>query len=229
MYIIYRKDYYKPIICEGILGCIMFGVLPYHYIARGEGEESSAFSVIIVTIFFIIFTLYYLIKYLRKDKDFVVLRIDDNGILLCQKKNEEVFIEWEKIKHVIFLHYNGGSKVIVRQHNKETHELFFTINYKSEFVMSRGAIKAAYKYTDDRDKIMEVGSFLYTVYDWDTTYGDIMYDLYEKERKKRDRERKKRDRERKREREKRLKEKREKREREKRLKEERKKGEREKY
>ena len=152
MYILYRKDYYKRTICEGILGCIMFGVLPYHYIARGEGEEFSAFYVIIVTIF-IIFTLYYLIKYLRKDIDFVVLRIDDNGILLCQKKNEEVFIEWEKIKHVIFLHYyRRGSKVIVRQHNEETHELFFTISYKSEGVMSRGAIKAAYKYTDDRDK-----------------------------------------------------------------------------
>ena len=59
-----------------------------------------------------------------------------------------------------------------------------------------------------REKIMEVGSFLYTVYDWDTTYDDIMYDLQKKERKKRDRERK-------REREKRLKEKRKKREREK--------------
>ena len=65
---------------------------------------------------------------------------------------------------------------------------------------------------------MEVGSFLDPVYTYTryTTYGDIMYDLYEKERKKRDREREKRDRERKREREKRLKE-------------ERKKGEREKY
>ena len=228
MYILYRKDYYKRTIYPGIVLCIMCGVLSYHSIARRD--EFPAFLMIMFTIWIITVTLYYLIKYLRKDKDFVVLRIDDNGILLCQKKNEEVFIEWEKIKHVIFLHYyRRGSKVIVRQHNKETHELFFTINYKSEFVMSRGAIKAAYKYTDDRDKIMEVGSFLYTVYDWDTTYGDIMYDLYEKERKKRDRERKKRDRERKREREKRLKEKREKREREKRLKEERKKGEREKY
>ena len=229
MYIIYRKDYYKPIICEGILGCIMFGVLSYHSIARRD--EFPAFLMIMLTIWSITVTLYYLIKYLRKDKDFVVLRIDDNGMLLCQKKNEEVFIEWEKIKHVIFLRYNGGSKVIVRQHNKETYELFFTISYKSEFVMSRGAIKAAYKYTDDRDKIMEVGSFLDPVFTYTryTTYGDIMYDLYEKERKKRDRERKKRDRERKREREKRLKEKREKREREKRLKEERKKGEREKY
>ncbi len=226
MYILYRKDYYKLTIYPGIVLCIMCGVLSYHSIARRD--EFPAFLMIMLTIWSITVTLYYLIKYLRKDKDFVVLRIDDNGMLLCQKKNEEVFIEWEKIKHVIFLHYIRGSKVIVRQHNRETHEIFFTINYYEGF-MPRGAIKAAYKYTDDRDKIMEVGSFLYTVYDWDTTYGDIMYDLYEKERKKRDRERKKRDRERKREREKRLKEKREKREREKRLKEERKKGEREKY
>ena len=212
MYILYRKDYYKRTIYPGIVLCIMCGVLSYHSIARRD--EFPAFLMIMLTIWIITVTLYYLIKYLRKDKDFVVLRIDDNGILLCQKKNEEVFIEWEKIKHVIFLHYyRRGSKVIVRQHNKETHELFFTLNYY-EGVMPRGAIKAAYKYTDDRDKIMEVGSFLDPVYTYTryTTYGDIMYDLYEKERKKRDRERK-------REREKRLKEKREKKEREKRLKE----------
>ena len=222
MYILYRKDYYKRTIYSGIVLCIMCGVLSYHSIARRD--EFPAFLMIMLTIWSITVTLYYLIKYLRKDKDFVVLRIDDNGILLCQKKNEEVFIEWEKIKHVIFLRYRRGSKVIVRQHNRETHEIFFTIDYTYERVMPRGAIKAAYKYTDDRDKIMEVGSFLDPVYTYtrDTTYGDIMYDLYEKERKKRDRERK-------REREKRLKEKREKREREKRLKEERKKGEREKY
>ena len=97
--------------------------------------------------------------------------------------------------------------------------------------MPRGAIKAAYKYTDDRDKIMEVGSFLDPVYTYTryTTYGDIMYDLYEKERKKRDRERKKREREKRLKEKKEKREKREKREREKRLKEERKKGEREKY
>ena len=223
MYILYRKDYYKRTIYPGIVLCIMCGVLSYHSIARRD--EFPAFLMIMLTIWIITVTLYYLIKYLRKDKDFVVLRIDDNGILLCQKKNEEVFIEWEKIKHVIFLHYIRGSKVIVRQHNRETHEIFFTIDYTYERVMPRGAIKAAYKYTDDRDKIMEVGSFLDPVFTYTryTTYGDIMYDLYEKERKKRDRERKKR------EREKRLKEKREKREREKRLKEERKKREREKY
>ena len=130
MYILYRKDYYKRTIYSGIVLCIMCGVLSYHSIARRD--EFPAFLMIMLTIWIITVTLYYLIKYLRKDKDFVVLRIDDNGILLCQKKNEEVFIEWEKIKHVIFLRYIRGSKVIVRQHNKETHELFLqsVINLK---------------------------------------------------------------------------------------------------
>lgn len=49
---------------------------------------------------------------------------------------------------------------------------------------------------------MEVGSFLWPVYDFYTEYGDIMYDLHEKERRKYLKEKKKRDRERKREREK---------------------------
>ena len=74
----------------------------------------------------ITYTLYFLIKYLRKDLDFVALRIDDNGMLLCRKKNEEVFIKWDKIKFVIFVVDDYGSKVIVRQHNKEIHELLLT-------------------------------------------------------------------------------------------------------
>ena len=32
------------------------------------------------------YTLFFLIKYLRKDLDFVAFRIDDSGVFLCSKK-----------------------------------------------------------------------------------------------------------------------------------------------
>ena len=172
MYILYRKDYYKRTIYPGIVLCIMCGVLSYHSIARRD--EFPAFLMIMLTIWSITVTLYYLIKYLRKDKDFVVLRIDDNGILLCQKKNEEVFIKWEKIKFVIFVVDDYGSKVIVRQHNKEIHELLLTDYFY--VLRPRGAIKAACKYADDINKIREVKDSLAS------TYNSIMWDISEKEK-----------------------------------------------
>ena len=123
----------------------------------------------------IAYTLYFLIKYLRKDLDFIAFRIDDNGMLLCSKKNEEVFVPWEKIKRVIFVLDDYGSKVIVRQHNKEIHELRLTDYFY--ILRPRGAIKAAYKYADDIEKIMEVKDSLAS------TYNSIMWDISEKEKK----------------------------------------------
>lgn len=187
MYLRYRKDYYKQYFCTGIEMCILFGIASYYCIAvlRNDLLAFIPIMVIIVSITAALYNLIKYLKYLRKDIDFVVLRIDDNGMLLCRKKNEEVFIKWEKIKHVIFVidRYASKSKVIVRQHNKETHELLLNDAY-FHTIRPRGAIKAAYKYTDDRDKIMEVKTNL------GTTYGVIMYELHEKERKKRERERK---------------------------------------
>ena len=95
-------------------------------------------------------------------------------MLLCSKKNEEVFIKWEKIKFVIFVVDDYGSKVIVRQHNKETQELLLR-DYFNCF-RPRGAIKAACEYADDIDKIREVKDSLAS------TYNSIMWDISEKEK-----------------------------------------------
>ena len=80
-----------------------------------------------------------------------------------------------KIKYVIFVVDDYGTKVIVRQHNKETHELFLR-DYFNCF-RPRGAIKAACKYADDIDKIREVKDSLAS------TYNSIMWDISEKEKK----------------------------------------------
>ena len=121
------------------------------------------------------YTLFFLIKYLRKDLDFVAFRIDDSGVFLCSKKNEEVFFKWDKIKFVIFVVDDYGSKVIVRQHNKEIHELLLTDYFY--VLRPRGAIKAACKYADDINKIREVKDSLAS------TYNSIMWDISEKEKK----------------------------------------------
>ena len=87
-------------------------------------------------------------------------------MFLCSKKDEGVYIPWEKIKYVIFVIENYGSKIIVRQHNKETHELLLR-DYFNCF-RPRSAINAAYKYADDKKKIKEVKDYLVS------SYEDIM-------------------------------------------------------
>ena len=117
----------------------------------------------------IIFSLYFLIKYLRKDLDFATLRIDDNGVLLCSKKDEGVFVSWEKIRYVIFVLNDYGSKIIVRQYNKETHELLLTDYFHS--FRPKSAIKAAYEYADNANKVIEVKDYLHS------SYEDVMWSM----------------------------------------------------
>ena len=173
MYIIYRKDYYKLCFCLGIVWCIICGIPVYYWIVVLDHSWDIFYSLGLILA--IAYTLYFLIKYLRKDLDFIAFRIDDNGMLLCSKKNEEVFVPWEKIKRVLFVLDDYGSKVIVRQHNKEIHELRLTDYFY--ILRPRGAIKAAYKYADDIEKIMEVKDSLAS------TYNSIMWDISEKEKK----------------------------------------------
>ena len=111
MYTIERKDYYK--ICIYLLiACyiIVEGICIYAYIAYPPQRLCTTDSFIFL-LFCIILILYYLIKYFRKDLNFTVLRIDDNGIYLCPKKNEGVFIPWEKIRYVTFIEDYNYSKM----------------------------------------------------------------------------------------------------------------------
>ena len=171
MYIIYRKDYYKLCFRLGIVWCII-SCLPVYYLIV-VCNHSWSFFMIFNLFASTTYTLFFLIKYLRKDLDFVAFRIDDSGVFLCSKKNEGIFVPWEKIKYVIFVVDDYGTKVIVRQHNKETHELFLR-DYFNCF-RPRGAIKAACKYADDINKIREVKDSLAS------TYNSIMWDISEKE------------------------------------------------
>ena len=75
---------------------------------------------------------------------------------------------------MIFVVDDYGSKVIVRQHNKEIHELLLTDYFY--VLRPRGAIKAACKYADDINKIREVKDSLAS------TYNSIMWDISEKEK-----------------------------------------------
>lgn len=152
MYIVYRKDYYKYSLLLGVILCLISWIPIYLLIAVYD-HSWDLFSILSLFIS-ITYTLYCLVKYLRKDLDFIVLRIDDVGLYLCGKKDEGVFVSWKNIKLIIFVRDDYGSKIIVRQHNKETHELILT--YYFYVFRPKSAINAAYKYADDKKKIKEV-------------------------------------------------------------------------
>lgn len=92
-----------------------------------------------------------------KDLNFIVLRIDDNGIYLCPKKNEGVFIPWEKIRYVTFVEDYNASKIAILQYNKESHYLELThYFYYGICIKPKKAIKAAYKYADNEKKVKDI-------------------------------------------------------------------------
>ena len=167
MYIIFRRDYYKLCFSLGFIWCIICGIVVYYLIV--VCNHSWNFTLLMSLFISIIFSLYFLIKYLRKDLDFATLRIDDNGVLLCSKKDEGVFVSWEKIRYVIFVLNDYGSKIIVRQYNKETHELLLTDYFHS--FRPKSAIKAVYEYADNKKKIREVKDWL------PSSYEQIMWNI----------------------------------------------------
>lgn len=153
MYTLYRKDYYRLCVCLGIVNIIIGSVALYF---SNEWEYSWDLSVIFLFIA-ITFTLFYLIKYFRKNLNFLALRIDEAGIFLSAKKDEGVFIPWEKIKFVIFaLDYglHNDTKIAIRQYSNETHYFPFQAYYLC--FTPKKAIRAAYKYADNVKKVRVV-------------------------------------------------------------------------
>ena len=147
MYTIYKKDSYRLGVCLGIVNVIIGSVALYF----SNEREASWFLSVIYLFIAISFTLFYLIKYLWKSLIFLALRIDETGIFLATKKDEGVFIPWEKIKFVIFaLDYND-TKIAIRLYNKETH--YFPLQEYSWCFKPRKAIKATYKYADNVKKV----------------------------------------------------------------------------
>jgi hypothetical protein len=173
MYVKYRKDSYKFVVYTGIPACILTGILLYYAIRHNlPGVELGFLSFI----FCVTYTLFYFIKYLNKNLNFLALRIDEDGMFVCEKKNEGIFIPWEKIKHVIFVidAGNRGSIIIIRQHNKETH--YFTLTYYFWSFRPKSAIEAAYRYADDKKKIREVKDYICLHYE------SIMWNISEREK-----------------------------------------------
>ena len=162
MFTLYQKDYYKQCICLGLVNCIIFGITLYY---SSSGTFSFDSSLILLSLS-IIFTLYYLTKFLMRNLNYVIIRIDDSGVILCNKMDEDVYVPWEKIRHVIFVLDKNSSRIILRQQNKETHYLELTKYYHC--FRPKKMIEAAYEYADDKKKIIEVNDYLYS------TYEDVM-------------------------------------------------------
>ena len=171
MFTLYQKDYYKQCICLGFLNCIIFSITLYYSTSGTSNFDLS----LILLLLSIIIILFYLTKYLRRNLNYVIIRIDDCGVALCNKKDEGVYIPWEKIRHVIFVLDYNCSRIIIRQHNKKTHYLELTKYYHC--FRPKKMIKSAYEYADDKKKIMEVKDYLYS------TYEDIMWKISHKKLK----------------------------------------------
>ena len=152
MYIVYRRDHYKLCFCLGMILCSI--VCPIIYLLIVVENQTWNFLSFMSLFISIAYTSLWGIQLLRKSLDFVVLRIDENGLFLCSKKNEGIFVSWEKIKYVIFVIDDYGSKIVVRQHNKDTHYLSLTDYFNC--LRPKNAIKAAYEYADNKEKIREV-------------------------------------------------------------------------
>ena len=170
MYVKYRKDSYKCYLRLGIPNCILSSLLLYYLI-----KHNIYFELAFLFLFFsVTYMLFYLIKYLNKNLNFLALRIDEDGMFVCEKKNEGIFIPWEKIKHVIFVVDELGSKIVIRQHNKETH--YFLLKKYFWILRPKSAIEAAYRYADDKKKIREVKDWVVLPYEL------IMLDISEREK-----------------------------------------------
>lgn len=165
MFTLYQKDYYKQCICLGLVNCIIFGVILYF---SSSGTFNFDSSLILLSLS-LIFTLYYLTKFLMRNLNYVIIRIDDSGVVLCSKRDEGVCIPWEKIRHVIFVLDNNCSKIIIRQYDKETHYLELTKYYHC--FRPKKMIEAAYEYADDKKKIIEVKDYLHS------SYEEIMWNI----------------------------------------------------
>ena len=153
MYTIYKRDSYRLCVCLGIVNIIIGNVALYF---SNVSEPSWDFAIIYIFIA-LTFTLFYLINYYRKSLNFLALRIDETGIFLAVKKNEDVFIPWEKIKFVIFAlddGLNNDTKIAIRQLSKEMHYFPFQEYYLC--FKPRKAIKAAYQYADNVKKVRVV-------------------------------------------------------------------------
>ena len=115
-----------------------------------------------------LYTLYYLVKYFDKKNNYVVFKIDNDGIFLCPNRNENVFIPWEKIKYVTFVYDDlYGTKVAILQYSKKSHYMLLSdyfIFLKIHFY-PRNAVKAAYKYADNIKKIKEIKTDLFFNYE----------------------------------------------------------------
>ena len=61
---------------------MMFSVLLF----LSNADSISSDLGFILLLYGIVHTLFYLIKYLRKDLNYEVLRIDDNGVIICKKR-----------------------------------------------------------------------------------------------------------------------------------------------
>ena len=169
MYAINRNKIYKLRVWFGIIPstlCLVYVFLILTHVTEWDPSSIFLFG-------FPFYTLFYTIKYFDKRNNYVVFKIDDDGIFLCPNRNEHVFIPWGKIKYLTFVYqdFYGGTKVAILQYNKESHYMLLTDYFTFiTYFYPRKAVKAAYEHIDYVEKIKEIKAPLLFDYEsgiWD--------------------------------------------------------------
>ena len=159
MYAINRNKGYKLHVWYGIIPSILS--LVYVYLALTRTDIWDSVSIFMTSLGFVypLHTLFYATKYFDKKNDYIILKIDDDGIFLCPNRNEHVFIPWGKIKYLTFAYDRfRGTKVAILQYNKESHYMLLTeyFTFLKRHLYPRKAVKAAYEHIDYVEKIKEI-------------------------------------------------------------------------
>lgn len=164
MYILHRHFYYKLALCLLNILCVESLVFLFTLVPSISREE-NLYETVIYFGLIIGSQLYCLIQLFNPKQNYVVLRIDKEGILLSEKKDDSVFVPWESIRCVTFVEEYYGSKIAILEYSKKTHYLRLTTYFHNH--KPRKAIKAAYNCADNKKKIREIrDSLLFTYELW---------------------------------------------------------------
>ena len=170
MYAINRNKTYKLRIWFGLIPstlCLVYVFLILTHVTEWDPSSIFLFG-------FPFYTLFCTIKYFDKRNNYVVFKIDDDGIFLRPNRDEHVFIPWGKIKYLTFVYDDFyGTKVAILQYNKESHYMLLTeyFIFLNRHLYPRKAVKAAYEHIDYVEKIKEIKA-PFLVFDYESGVWD---------------------------------------------------------
>lgn len=154
MYTIYHNSYYKLNMKAGTIFTI--SMLTLFIFVKSTVINSIYFDILIGLIAFgITCTIYCIVKCYNEKNNFIVLRVDEQGIFLCPQKDKGTFMPWDKIKYLTFAvtgrKFNDDVKIAIWKIDNKAYYLSLTKFFYLK--PPKKAMREVYKYADDKQKI----------------------------------------------------------------------------